>query len=167
MAVRWQPRLRHSVDLPSVLEHVASHAPCWRLRSHRTYSAVTYENASLPNGPITVQKGWRFSTHEMWKYLVLPYLDNEIVAEVVRNGERARTCVAKEWWLCRGNVTTSRAKGPPSHARRNCFGPSFIECARPNAQDSSRSPLPCTYAVSTFRSPLAGGIRICSACRAS
>ena len=66
-------------------------AALWSSNGYTTYSAVTYENASLPNGPITVQKGWRFSTHEMWKYLVLPYLDNEIVAEVVRNGERART----------------------------------------------------------------------------
>jgi len=42
-------------------------------------------------GPITVQKGWRFSAHEGWKYLVLPYFADETVLRLVRNQERVRT----------------------------------------------------------------------------
>jgi hypothetical protein len=44
-------------------------------------------------GPITIQKGWRFSAHEAWKYLVLPYLDEEFdtVRRLFRNQERVRT----------------------------------------------------------------------------
>lgn len=57
----------------------------------RYYGAAEYDRAGLPAGPITVQKGWRFSTHELWKYLVLPYRDNPLVARVLANGERART----------------------------------------------------------------------------
>mmetsp|Transcript_10819 Transcript_10819/g.20136 ORF Transcript_10819/g.20136 Transcript_10819/m.20136 type:complete len:929 (+) Transcript_10819:69-2855(+) len=57
--------------------------------------AVTYDREGLPNGPITVQRGWRFSAHELWKYLVLPYTDNELVARVLANGERARTWNSK------------------------------------------------------------------------
>lgn len=44
-------------------------------------------------GPITIQKGWRFSAHEAWKYLALPYLDEEFdtVRRLFRNQERVRT----------------------------------------------------------------------------
>lgn len=45
---------------------------------------------SLP-GPITVESGWRFSAHEEWKYLVLPYLENDQTRRIVRNAERARS----------------------------------------------------------------------------
>jgi hypothetical protein len=50
-----------------------------------------------PDGPITVQKGWRFSAHEAWKYLVLPYLDEEFetVRRLFRNQERVRTLDAQ------------------------------------------------------------------------
>lgn len=44
-----------------------------------------------PEGPITVQKGWWFSSHEQWKFMVLPYLDVETPRRVFMNGERART----------------------------------------------------------------------------
>ena len=41
----------------------------------KTYNAADYVggssgSAGLPYGAITVQKGWYFSTHELWKYLV-------------------------------------------------------------------------------------------------
>jgi hypothetical protein len=42
-------------------------------------------------GPITVQKGWRFSAHEAWKYLALPYFDVNTVQRLFRNQERVRT----------------------------------------------------------------------------
>jgi len=42
-------------------------------------------------GPITVQKGWRFSAHEAWKYLVLPYFEDENVVRLFRNQELVRT----------------------------------------------------------------------------
>lgn len=44
-----------------------------------------------PSGNITVQKGWWFSSHEQWKFMVLPYLDVEAPRRVFMNGERART----------------------------------------------------------------------------
>eukprot|EP01087_Luapelamoeba_hula_P010238 TRINITY_DN2706_c0_g1_i1.p1 TRINITY_DN2706_c0_g1~~TRINITY_DN2706_c0_g1_i1.p1 ORF type:complete len:330 (+),score=52.71 TRINITY_DN2706_c0_g1_i1:430-1419(+) len=43
------------------------------------------------NGPITVQQGFWFSSHEQWKYMELPYLDVPINRRVFLNGERART----------------------------------------------------------------------------
>lgn len=55
------------------------------------YGTAEYDHPGLPNGPITVQKGWHFSTHELWKYNILPYTDHTIVARVLANGERART----------------------------------------------------------------------------
>eukprot|EP01125_Pyxidicula_operculata_P018068 TRINITY_DN6399_c0_g1_i2.p1 TRINITY_DN6399_c0_g1~~TRINITY_DN6399_c0_g1_i2.p1 ORF type:complete len:425 (+),score=83.98 TRINITY_DN6399_c0_g1_i2:389-1663(+) len=45
---------------------------------------------STPSGPITVQRGFWFSSHEQWKYLEMPYLDVPINARVFMNGERAR-----------------------------------------------------------------------------
>jgi len=50
-----------------------------------------YTSDALPNGPITVEGGWRYSAHEQWKYLVLPYFENEVVRAVFKNNERART----------------------------------------------------------------------------
>ncbi|GAM20468.1 hypothetical protein SAMD00019534_036430, partial [Acytostelium subglobosum LB1] len=44
-----------------------------------------------PEGEITVQRGWWFSSHEQWKYLMLPYQDVDINRRVFENGERART----------------------------------------------------------------------------
>jgi len=49
-------------------------------------------------GPITVQKGWRFSAHEAWKYLVLPYFEDETVLRLFKNQERVRT------WEARSNA---------------------------------------------------------------
>jgi len=56
---------------------------------------VKYDHPGLPNGPISVQRGWRFSSHELWKYMVLPYTDNEHARRVLANGERARTWNSK------------------------------------------------------------------------
>jgi hypothetical protein len=71
--------------------------------------AVKYHT---PSGPITVQRGWWFSSHEQvprrvvcrvshvaspndgavqWKYLEMPYLEVPINKRVFLNGERART----------------------------------------------------------------------------
>ncbi|MFT4938138.1 MAG: hypothetical protein ACI88A_001161 [Paraglaciecola sp.] len=38
----------------------------------------------------TVIEGWHFSSHEQWKYLVLPYLDDPKVREYFRNAEKVR-----------------------------------------------------------------------------
>ncbi|PCG91800.1 Hypothetical protein PENO1_060780 [Penicillium occitanis (nom. inval.)] len=43
-------------------------------------------------GPITVQKGYWFSSHETWKVLEMPYYDIDIIRRVFQNAERARTC---------------------------------------------------------------------------
>ncbi|KAG8423949.1 hypothetical protein J3458_000793 [Metarhizium acridum] len=43
-------------------------------------------------GPITVEQGYWFSSHEPWKVLELPYYDVDLVKRLYRNAERARTC---------------------------------------------------------------------------
>lgn len=57
--------------------------------------AVPHSNETLPKGPITVQAGWRFSSHEQWKLLVLPYLDSDRARRVMFNAERARSWDAR------------------------------------------------------------------------
>ncbi|MBI4971211.1 MAG: 6-phosphogluconolactonase, partial [Candidatus Omnitrophica bacterium] len=44
-----------------------------------------------PQGRLTTLKGFWFSSHEMWKYLILPYTDDPTVRQIFENGERART----------------------------------------------------------------------------
>ncbi|KAG2382056.1 hypothetical protein C9374_005848 [Naegleria lovaniensis] len=41
-------------------------------------------------GDIPVEEGYWYSSHEKWKYLVLPYLDSDINRRVFMNGEKAR-----------------------------------------------------------------------------
>jgi len=62
----------------------------WQGPRYFTRQTKTLTNAGLPQGPITVQQGWRFSTHEMWKFMVLPYLDHTMARRVFTNGEKAR-----------------------------------------------------------------------------
>ena len=40
---------------------------------------------------ITVQTGWHYSSHEMWKLLQMPFLDDNLVHTVHLNGEKLRT----------------------------------------------------------------------------
>eukprot|EP00823_Brevimastigomonas_motovehiculus_P005275 TRINITY_DN383_c0_g1_i2.p1 TRINITY_DN383_c0_g1~~TRINITY_DN383_c0_g1_i2.p1 ORF type:complete len:474 (-),score=123.43 TRINITY_DN383_c0_g1_i2:327-1748(-) len=42
-------------------------------------------------GPISTERGWWFSAHEKWKYLLLPYRLSPTNNRVFMNGERART----------------------------------------------------------------------------
>ena len=46
---------------------------------------------STPEGNITVERGWWFSSHEHWKYMMLPYVQVPINRRVLFNGEKART----------------------------------------------------------------------------
>ena len=52
--------------------------------------SVEYNKRGI--GPITVQQGFWFSSHEQWKVLEMPYYDVNIVKRVYTNAERARTC---------------------------------------------------------------------------
>lgn len=52
---------------------------------------IRNNNFTLFLGPITVQRGWWFSSHEQWKFLELPYLDVPISKRVFINGEKVRT----------------------------------------------------------------------------
>lgn len=52
--------------------------------------SVEYNKGGV--GPITVQEGFWFSSHEQWKVLEMPYYDVDIVKRVFTNAERARTC---------------------------------------------------------------------------
>eukprot|EP01121_Diplochlamys_sp_Union-15-3_P001464 TRINITY_DN11268_c0_g1_i1.p1 TRINITY_DN11268_c0_g1~~TRINITY_DN11268_c0_g1_i1.p1 ORF type:complete len:532 (+),score=71.97 TRINITY_DN11268_c0_g1_i1:51-1646(+) len=44
-----------------------------------------------PKGPVVVQRGWWFSSHEQWKYLELPYVEVPINNLIFMNGEKIRT----------------------------------------------------------------------------
>ncbi|MFC2140638.1 hypothetical protein ACFLQ1_02835, partial [Candidatus Auribacterota bacterium] len=45
---------------------------------------------------ITVRQGHWYSAHEMWNFLVLPYVDSPLICEVIRLGEVARTIHSRE-----------------------------------------------------------------------
>jgi hypothetical protein len=49
----------------------------------RNYVATT-------RSTLTVIEGWAFSSHEQWKFLVLPYLDYKITRDLFLNGEKVR-----------------------------------------------------------------------------
>ncbi|PHH77905.1 hypothetical protein CDD83_4070 [Cordyceps sp. RAO-2017] len=67
----------------------ADKAALWRAKRAKLLSAE-YRMAGL--GPITVEQGYWFSSHELWKVLELPYFDVDLVRRLYRNAERARTC---------------------------------------------------------------------------
>jgi hypothetical protein len=57
--------------------------------------AVNYTGKSVNGntiGPITVQEGYWFSSHEQWKVLQMPYYDDPLVKRLFVNAERVRTC---------------------------------------------------------------------------
>jgi len=75
------------MDLLGKWENEKERDLMWEFKRGKLQS-VTYNSR---NGPITVQRGWWFSAHEQWKYLVLPYQEIDIARRVFLNGERART----------------------------------------------------------------------------
>jgi len=44
-----------------------------------------------PLGPITVERGWEYSSHEKWKFLMMPYQDVDLMKRLYANGEKVRT----------------------------------------------------------------------------
>jgi hypothetical protein len=65
----------------------------WALKRKKLQRA---EFVSSQYGKITVQRGWWFSAHEQWKYLLMPYLDVSIHKRLFFNMERARTLFSAE-----------------------------------------------------------------------
>ena len=68
---------------------------------------------------ITVQRGFWFSAHEQWKYLMLPYTMSETNRRVFLNGERARTWYAHQyrkapglWASVNGPIPTDNSSFP-------------------------------------------------------
>ncbi|XP_044718999.1 GPI anchored protein [Hirsutella rhossiliensis] len=61
----------------------------WKVKRKKLVS-VEYSAGGV--GPITVEQGHWFSSHELWKVLELPYYDVDIVRRLYHNAERARTC---------------------------------------------------------------------------
>ena len=59
----------------------------WQKKSAKLQSV----NFETPLGKLTTQRGWWFSSHEQWKFMVLPYLDVPIVSRIYKLGEKART----------------------------------------------------------------------------
>jgi hypothetical protein len=55
----------------------------------RNYAATTGDT-------LTVIEGWAFSSHEQWKFLILPYLDNKISRDLFLNGEKVRADYSNE-----------------------------------------------------------------------
>lgn len=68
---------------------VADKEALWTVKRTKLQS-VEYSLNGI--GPITVQKGFWFSSHEQWKVLEMPYYDVDIVKRIFTNAERARTC---------------------------------------------------------------------------
>jgi len=58
----------------------------------RLIQLVNFNNKGFQN--ITVQRGFWFSSHEQWKYMMLPYYESKTNWRVYKNGERARTFYA-------------------------------------------------------------------------
>lgn len=86
--------------------------------------ALVVQNCNISTGTcrdqnITVQKGFWFSAHEQWKYLMLPYLRSPTNARVFYNGERARTWYATQtkqspglWASVNGPIPNNNASFP-------------------------------------------------------
>jgi len=64
----------------------------WMLKRAKLQKA-TYNSRE---GPIDVEKGWWFSSHEKWKYMILPYNDIPINRRVFMNGEKARVHFSRD-----------------------------------------------------------------------
>lgn len=60
------------------------------VRKRAKLQSVEYSQGGI--GPITVQKGFWFSSHEQWKILQMPYYDIPLVKRIFTNAERVRTC---------------------------------------------------------------------------
>lgn len=50
----------------------------------------TQNYATSTGDTLTVIEGWAFSSHEQWKFLILPYLDYKITRDLFLNGEKVR-----------------------------------------------------------------------------
>ncbi|KFA66944.1 hypothetical protein S40285_05738 [Stachybotrys chlorohalonatus IBT 40285] len=61
----------------------------WEIKRPQLVS-VEYELGGV--GPVTVERGYWFSSHEPWKILELPYNDVDIFRRIYHNAERVRTC---------------------------------------------------------------------------
>lgn len=61
---------------------------------------------------ITVQKGFWFSAHEQWKYMMLPYRRSAVNDAVFTNGERART-----WFAATPAVSATKSTTDPGLVR--------------------------------------------------
>jgi len=80
----------------------------WELKRAKLVSV----NYPSPKGPITVQRGCWFSSHEAWKVMERPYNSVPIHKRVFTNGERARTCNSQlkklaGLYACASNFTIS------------------------------------------------------------
>ncbi len=64
----------------------------WKLKRRKLQKATLH----TAEGPIDVERGWWFSSHEKWKYMILPYTDVEINRRVFINGEKARVRFSRE-----------------------------------------------------------------------
>ena len=59
-----------------------------QLWANKFVNTRNYEASS--GDTITVIEGWAFSSHEQWKFLILPYLDYKITRDLFLNGEKVR-----------------------------------------------------------------------------
>ena len=67
----------------------ADKAALWQVKRPQLRNVEYYQGGV---GPITVQQGFWFSSHEQWKVLEMPYYDVSLVRRLFLNAERARTC---------------------------------------------------------------------------
>ena len=87
-----RPQLRRVEYNGSVVDVVPSDGePYGEVRNY-TGAPVVHPTPPETFGPITVQEGFWFSSHEQWKLLQMPYTDIPIVEKLFHNAERVRTC---------------------------------------------------------------------------
>jgi hypothetical protein len=75
------------IDLFSDWTSFGDREKVWEYKRAK-FLAVDYVT---PEGNITVQRGWWFSSHEQWKFMYLPYNSVPIAWRIEVNCERART----------------------------------------------------------------------------
>lgn len=66
----------------------------WVNKRAKLQLAVLNVTEGITTKRIAVQRGFWFSAHEQWKYLMMPYFGSETNRRVFLNGERARTWYA-------------------------------------------------------------------------
>uniref|UniRef100_A0A7S1MIX3 Endo-beta-1,2-glucanase SGL domain-containing protein n=1 Tax=Neobodo designis TaxID=312471 RepID=A0A7S1MIX3_NEODS len=98
--------------VPDALLPAADKALIWERKRGMLQAAnlTVADRGAIRN--ITVQRGFWFSAHEQWKYMLMPYRQSAVNWRVFRNGEAARTWYASVGGRVAGGAAASHAEQP-------------------------------------------------------